>query len=110
MYSNIPADKAQELYGALVPQSCKATITPVDFAVPDITIPKAYVICNKDLAFPVALQRELSSALGFDTVTISGGYTCFVSVSQRGGRRCDKDFRTVISRTRPLRSIYVDME
>lgn len=67
-------------YKALVPQSCQAVITPVDFAAPDITIPKTYIVCEKDNAFPVQLQHELSSGLGFNKLTVNGGHSAFASV------------------------------
>lgn len=80
MYNDLSPEKAQELFDELVPQSYDAVIQPVDFAVPDITIPKTYVVCEKDNAFPTALQHHLSSSLGFEKVTVSGGHTAFASI------------------------------
>lgn len=63
-------------------QSYEAVIQPVDFAVPDITILKTYVICERDNAFPTALQHQLSSSLGFENVTVSGGHALWLPCPQ----------------------------
>lgn len=80
MYNDLSPEMAQKFFEALVPQSYAATIQPVDFAVPDITIPKTYVVCEQDNALPAALQRHWSSSLGFEEVSVSGSHTVFASV------------------------------
>lgn len=67
-------------YKALVPQSYEAVTTPVDFAAADITIPKTYIVCEKDNAFPAPLQNELSAGLGFNKLAVNGSHSAFASV------------------------------
>ncbi|KAJ0114846.1 hypothetical protein J7T55_004588 [Diaporthe amygdali] len=80
LYNDLSPKTTEEFYKALVPQSYKAVITPIDFAAPDISIPKTYIVCEKDNAFPVPLQHELSTGLGFNKLVISGGHSAFASV------------------------------
>ncbi|KAK3995732.1 Alpha/beta hydrolase fold-1 [Cladorrhinum sp. PSN332] len=79
LYNDLPPETAEEFYKALVPQSYAAVIQPVPFAVPDITIPKTYIVCERDAAFPVPLQEHLATALGFSKKTISAGHSPFAS-------------------------------
>ncbi|KAI7778810.1 hypothetical protein LA080_001591 [Diaporthe eres] len=53
---------------------------PVDFSVPDITIPKTYIVCEGDQAFPTAAQHHWINTLGLREVSVSGGHTAFASV------------------------------
>lgn len=80
LYNDLSPEGADMYYKALVTQSYKAVITPVDFAVPDITNPKTYIVCEKDNAFPVPVQHELSTGLGFNKLTVNGGHSAFASV------------------------------
>lgn len=47
-YNDISAEKAQRLFEALSPHSQVALETPVEFVAADLTIPKAYIICELD--------------------------------------------------------------
>ncbi|KAL1858740.1 hypothetical protein Daus18300_009874 [Diaporthe australafricana] len=80
MYNDLSPEKAQELFDALVPQSHAAQTQPVDFASPDIKIPKTYIVCEDDLAFPTASQRDLSTGPDFNQVSVSGGHSAFCSI------------------------------
>lgn len=80
LYNDLPTDTGREFYDTLVPQSYAAVSTPVDFAAPDITIAKTYIVCEKDNAIPVFLQHEFGSAPGFDKVSVSGGHSAFASM------------------------------
>lgn len=71
---------ADEYFSALVPQSYAALEKPVDFSVPDITIPKTYIVCKGDQAFPTAAQHHWIKTLGLREVSVSGGHTAFASV------------------------------
>ncbi|KAK4229300.1 Alpha/Beta hydrolase protein [Podospora fimiseda] len=79
LYNDMPQEQAEAFYKDLVPQSYAAVIQPVPFAVPDITIPKTYIVCERDAAFPVPLQDYLATALGFNKKTIDAGHSCFAS-------------------------------
>lgn len=80
MYNDLSPEEAQELFDALVPQSYAAQTQPVDFAAPDIIIPKTYILCENDQAFPTASQRELSAGPYFNQVSVSGGHSAFRSI------------------------------
>lgn len=73
---------AEKYFSALVPQSHAALDKPVDFSVPDITIPKAYIICDNDQAFPTAAQHHMADSLGLRKVSVSGGHSAFASVPE----------------------------
>lgn len=74
---------AEKYYSALAPQSHAALEKPVDFAVPDLTIPKMYIICEDDKAFPTAAQHHWADSLGMQAVSVSGGHTAFASVPDK---------------------------
>jgi len=80
LYNDLPDETANEFFDALVPQSYAVSIQPNDFGVTEITIPKTYIVCEKDAAFPVPLQEELASNFGFLKKAVSGGHSAFASV------------------------------
>lgn len=80
LYNDLSTEVAERYFSALVPQSWAAMEKPVDFSVPDITIPKTYLICEGDRAFPAAAQHYWSDKLGLPKVSVSGGHTAFASV------------------------------
>lgn len=80
LYNDLSTEVADKYFSALVPQSQAALEKPVDFAVPDITIPKTYIICDDDQAFPTAAQHNLADSLGLRKVSVSGGHSAFASV------------------------------
>ncbi|KAI1263437.1 alpha/beta-hydrolase [Xylariaceae sp. FL1019] len=80
LYNDLPADTAQEYFDELVPQSLTAATEPVDFAVPDITIGKTYIITENDLAFLPSLQQQLVDDLGLASLSVSGGHSSYASV------------------------------
>lgn len=47
-YNDLSPEEVQKCYDALVPHSQVAFETPVDFVVTDLTIPKAFIICELD--------------------------------------------------------------
>ena len=65
MQSKLPHEKAQEFHELLVAQSYAAVTQPIDFAMPNVSIPNTYVVCENDRAFPTSLQHQLSAGLGF---------------------------------------------
>ncbi|OTB00400.1 hypothetical protein M426DRAFT_15537 [Hypoxylon sp. CI-4A] len=79
-YNDFSAEKAQEYLDALVPQSYEATVQPIDFAVPDVAIPKTYIVCEADNALPPAWQHHAADILGMEKHSVSGGHSAFASV------------------------------
>ncbi|RYP54026.1 hypothetical protein DL769_010413 [Monosporascus sp. CRB-8-3] len=84
LYNDFPPDKAQATFDSLVPCSYEAFTTGVDFAVPDVTIPKTYIVCEGDALFLPEHQKALAAACGQDLkqVSISGGHSAFASVPE----------------------------
>ncbi|KAI0903163.1 alpha/beta-hydrolase [Ustulina deusta] len=80
LFNDLPPERAQAYFDDLVPQSFAAVVQPVDFAVPDITIPKTYIVCENDQAFPASLQRKRLAQAGLREVSVSGGHSAFSSV------------------------------
>ncbi|KAI1082914.1 Alpha/beta hydrolase fold-1 [Whalleya microplaca] len=80
LYNDVPEDEAQRCFEALVPQCQAATETPVTFVAVDLTIPKTYIICEKDLALPVEIQEKMvASIAGFTQERIDAGHSPFLS-------------------------------
>ena len=67
----------------LLPHSQDAFETGCNFIASDITIPKAFVICETDLVFPLALQETLvQSTPGIREVRMSAGHSPFVGKTE----------------------------
>ncbi|KAJ3571537.1 hypothetical protein NPX13_g5339 [Xylaria arbuscula] len=79
-YNDLTPDKAQAIFDDLVPQSYAAVTQPVDFSVLEITIPKTYIVCEKDLAFLPSDQRRLLTDVGMREASVNGGHSAFISV------------------------------
>ncbi|OTA91101.1 hypothetical protein M434DRAFT_76884 [Hypoxylon sp. CO27-5] len=84
LYNDLPPDKAQAMFESLVPCSYEASVTGVDYAVPEVTIPKTFIVCEGDAVFPSEQQRGLAAACGQDVkqVSVSGGHSAFASVPE----------------------------
>ncbi|KAI1864745.1 hypothetical protein JX265_008469 [Neoarthrinium moseri] len=84
LYNDFPPDRAQATFDSLVPSSYEAFTTGVDFAVPEVAIPKAYIVCEGDALFPPEHQKALATACGEDLVqlSVSGGHSAFASVPE----------------------------
>lgn len=84
LYNDLPPDKAEAMFDGLVPCSYEPFVTGVNFAVPDVTIPKTFIICEGDALFPPEHQRALASACGKDLsqVSVTGGHSAFASVPE----------------------------
>lgn len=70
------------MFDGLVSCSYEPFVTGVTFAVPDVNIPKTFIICAGDALFPPKHQTALASACGKDLnqVSVSGGHSAFASV------------------------------
>ncbi|KAI0139994.1 alpha/beta-hydrolase [Hypoxylon sp. NC0597] len=84
LYNDLPPDKAQAMFDSLVPCSYKAFITGVDYAVPEVTIPRTFIVCESDALFLPEHQKGLATACGEDVkqVSVSGGHSAFASVPE----------------------------
>ncbi len=84
LYNDLPPDKAQATFDSLVPCSYESFVTGVDFAVPDVTIPKTFIVCEGDALFPPEHQKALVAACGqgLKQVSVSRGHSAFASVPE----------------------------
>lgn len=84
LYNDLPPDRAQAMFDGLLPCSYEPFVTGVTFAVPDVTIPKSFIVCEGDGLFPPEHQRALASACGKDLnrASVSGGHSAFASVPE----------------------------
>ncbi|KAI0471969.1 alpha/beta-hydrolase [Xylariaceae sp. FL0804] len=84
LYNDFSPDQAEATFKSLVPCSYEAFSTGVTFAVPDVTIPKTFIVCEGDALFPPDYQRAVASACGPDLqqVSVSGGHSSFASVPE----------------------------
>ncbi|KAI1823810.1 alpha/beta-hydrolase [Xylaria intraflava] len=82
LYNDYPPEKAQAVFDALEPCSYEAFVTGTEFSVPEVQIPKSYIICENDALVPPELQRELAYACGDELkkVSVSGGHSAFGSI------------------------------
>ncbi|KAI1258725.1 alpha/beta-hydrolase [Xylariaceae sp. FL1019] len=82
LYSDFPADKADATFDSLEPCSYEAFTSGVNFAVPDVVIPKAFIVCNGDALFLRQHQEAIAMACGTELkrFSVSGGHSAFVSV------------------------------
>lgn len=55
---------------------------PVNFAAPEITVPKTYRVCENYNASHAPLQQELSTSFGFKRLTVDWGQSAFTSVPE----------------------------
>ncbi|KAI1474846.1 hypothetical protein K445DRAFT_25976 [Daldinia sp. EC12] len=83
-YNDLPDDIAQQYFNSVVPFSQDAFETPIDFAASDLTIPRTFLICENDLAFPPSVQEELAtSILDMKIERCSAGHSPFASQPDR---------------------------
>lgn len=84
LYNDFSAHEAQTIFDSLMPCSYEAFTTGVDFAVPDVTIPKTFIVCEKHALFPPEHQKSLVAACGSDLkeVSVSGEHSAFASVPE----------------------------
>ncbi|KAM0561362.1 hypothetical protein ACHAPJ_003242 [Fusarium lateritium] len=72
-------DQAKEAWANVLPHSQDAFETPIDFVAADITIPKTYLVCEKDKILPVLLQEQLvKSTPGLKEARMAAGHSPFV--------------------------------
>jgi len=79
-YNDMPSAEADHYFSLLRPQAMPTFFTPVNYVASDLTIPKAYMICEKDLAMPVEFQEMMVDKVGgFKKIRFGGGHSPFLS-------------------------------
>ncbi|KAH7312021.1 Alpha/beta hydrolase fold-1 [Rhexocercosporidium sp. MPI-PUGE-AT-0058] len=79
-YNDLPSSEADHYFSLLRPQAVSVLFTPVHFVASNLKISKAYVICEKDNAVPVAHQEKMVDAVGgFKKIRFGGGHSPFLS-------------------------------
>ncbi|KAK7931177.1 hypothetical protein PG985_001889 [Apiospora marii] len=80
LFNDLPEPERSAWLAKLVPHSQDAFEAPLAFIAADITIPKTYIVCERDQAIPVALQEKLVETVpGFRTERIHAGHSPFLS-------------------------------
>ncbi|KAI8958754.1 hypothetical protein F5Y11DRAFT_359783 [Daldinia sp. FL1419] len=83
-YNDLPDDVAQKCFDSLVPFAQVSLETPADFVASDLTIPKAFLICENDLGMPVHIQEALAAEVpGMKVERCSAGHSPFISQPDR---------------------------
>ncbi|KAF5601750.1 pectin lyase precursor [Fusarium pseudocircinatum] len=80
-FSDLPPERRDEAWKLVLGSQSQKSLSDVsDFINSDATIPKTYVLCEKDQTVPPELQEMLIQAGGFDKVEkLSSGHFPFVS-------------------------------
>ncbi|ETS82481.1 hypothetical protein PFICI_04357 [Pestalotiopsis fici W106-1] len=80
LFSDLPDSEAQRLFESLLPHSQDAFETPSNFIPDDITMPKTYIICEKDAILSIELQKRLiAQSPGFRSESINTGHSPFLT-------------------------------
>ncbi|KAI5868497.1 alpha/beta-hydrolase [Durotheca rogersii] len=74
----VPQDAQAALLRTLVHQSKASIEAPVQFAAPDVTVPKTYIVCTQDPSLPAALQESMAEAAGCQVVRVESGHFPFL--------------------------------
>ncbi|KAG5770192.1 hypothetical protein H9Q72_002857 [Fusarium xylarioides] len=83
-FSDLPPERQDEAWKLVLGSQSQKSLGHVsDFINSDVTIPKTYVLCDKDQTVPPELQEMLIQAGGFDKVEkLSSGHFPFVSIPE----------------------------
>ncbi|KAH7229788.1 Alpha/Beta hydrolase protein [Fusarium oxysporum] len=83
-FSDLSPDKQDEAWKLVLGSQSQKSLSDVsEFINSDVTIPKTYVLCEKDQTVPPELQEMLIQAGGFDQVEkLSSGHFPFVSIPE----------------------------
>ncbi|KAI0104539.1 Alpha/beta hydrolase fold-1 [Daldinia grandis] len=83
-YNDLPDDIGEKCFSTLLPFSQDALETPAEFVVPDLTILKAFLICENDMAMPLHIQETLTAGISNMKVErCSAGHSPFISQPDR---------------------------
>jgi hypothetical protein len=80
LYNDLPLREAQACWKMTEPSSYEAFIAPVDFGAADVTIPKTYIVCGRDVLMSPNTQAREAAAAGFSLVRINGGHSAHAGV------------------------------
>ncbi|KAK0105332.1 hypothetical protein ONS95_004288 [Cadophora gregata] len=90
-YHELPPAQADHYYSLLKPSAITTFFSPVHYVASDLKIPKAYIICVKDLAVPVAHQEATVDKVGgFKKIRFDGGHSPFLSQPEWTVRAIDE--------------------
>jgi len=66
------------------PCSCRASAFGVSFIVPDVVIPKAFIVYEDDALSPSEHQEALATAYGYGLkkFSVNGGHSAFTNVPE----------------------------
>ena len=79
VYSGCSEEAIQTALEATLPHSQDAFETSLDFIAADITIPKTYIICEKDQLLLLPLQEQLvESTPGMKAARLATGHSPFL--------------------------------
>ncbi|VTT63627.1 unnamed protein product [Fusarium fujikuroi] len=81
---DLPPEKQDEAWKLVLGSQSQKSLGHVsDFINSDVTVPKTYILCEKDQTVPPELQEMLIQAGGFEKVEkLSSGHFPFVSIPQ----------------------------
>lgn len=83
-YSDLPAEKADAAFASLCKfHSHKSLSTAPTFLESDITVPKLYLLCEKDQTLAPAFQEAMVQVGKFDRVIrLDSGHSPFLSIPE----------------------------
>ncbi|KAK3317515.1 Alpha/Beta hydrolase protein [Cercophora scortea] len=80
-YNDFPSDAmVKEYVEALEPQSIEAFTTPLDFVASDTTLPKHYILCDRDAGILPSVQLLVAEQIGSKVVRVDGGHSAYASI------------------------------
>jgi hypothetical protein len=77
-YNMLPESQHPLLLDGLAYQSVASQYAKVHFVATDVTVPKTYVVCTEDGAFPVAAQRSRAEKAGCKVIEIESDHSPFL--------------------------------
>ncbi|KAF5705024.1 hypothetical protein FGLOB1_8164 [Fusarium globosum] len=89
-FSDLPPEKQDEAWKLVLGSQSQKSLGHVsDFINSDVTVPKTYILCEKDQTVPPELQEVLIQAGVFEKVEkLSSGHFPFVSIPQETAKLC----------------------
>lgn len=80
MYNDLSDKEIAWAQKMLVPQSQLATEQGASFVAADVVVPQTFIVCEQDLAMPVAVQEMLIAAIpGMMSARIDASHSPFLS-------------------------------
>ncbi|KAH7390221.1 Alpha/Beta hydrolase protein [Cadophora sp. MPI-SDFR-AT-0126] len=90
-YNDLSFVEADHYFSLLQPFALTAFSGPVNYVASDLKIPKGYLICEKDMAIPLAHQEKIVDVVGgFKTFRCDSGHSPFLSQPDATVRIIDK--------------------